>query len=134
MLLTPKKSVSRTNSCKNPASGTHISILQRSRRCYPAQNMPVDVYFYDGIFDDGVFTERRIDAACARLMKLAQSDESEAKKARCLLEEMFLLAIADGRVVDPKGCASHYFTVVNAALGEPTLLDKVKEWQEKRKP
>jgi hypothetical protein len=67
-------------------------------------------------------------------MKLAQWDKSEAKQARCLLEEMLLLAIADARVADPKGCASHYFTVVSAALGEPTLLDKVKEWQQKRKP
>jgi hypothetical protein len=96
-------------------------------------NMSVDGHFYDGIFDDGVFTEQRIDAACVRLMELAQSDEREANKAARLLKDMLLLAIADGRVVDPEGCASHYFTVVEAALGEPTLLDKVKAWQEKRK-
>jgi hypothetical protein len=65
MLLTPKKSVSRTNSCKNPASGTHISILQRSWCAILRKNMTVDAHFYDGIFDNGVFTEQRIDAACS---------------------------------------------------------------------
>jgi hypothetical protein len=34
-------------------------------------------------------------------------------------------------VSDPQECASHYLTVVKAALGEPTLLDKVKAHQRK---
>jgi hypothetical protein len=97
-------------------------------------NMSVDGHFYDGIFDDGALTEQRIDAACVRLMELAQSDPEEAKKADHLLKDILLLAIANGQAVDPKGCASHYFTAVRAALGEPTLLDQVKAGQEKRKP
>lgn len=101
--------------------------------CYHPQNMTVDSHFYDGIFDDGAFTQQRIEAACVRLLGLAQLDEKEAKKADRLLKDMLLLAIADGRVVDPEGCASHYFTVANAALGEPTLLDNVKAWQEKKR-
>jgi hypothetical protein len=93
--------------------------------------MSVDGHFYDGIFDDGAFTQRRLDAACVRLMELAQSAPEEANKAARLLKDMLLLAIADGRAVDPEGCASRYL-VVPEALGEPTLLDKVKAWQEKR--
>jgi hypothetical protein len=88
--------------------------------------MPVDGYFYDGIFDDGVVTPERLDAAAVKLMELAQSDRGEAKKAASLLKDLLLLAIAEGLVSDPRGCADHYFTVVKAALGEPTLLDQVK--------
>jgi len=94
--------------------------------------MPVDAHFYDGIFDDGAFTKERIDAACIRLMELVQSDDKEANKATRLLKDMLLLAIANGLVADPQGCASHYFTVVKAAFGEPTLLDKVKEAGKRR--
>jgi hypothetical protein len=96
--------------------------------------MRVDGHFYDRIFDDGAFTPQRIEVAGVRLMELAQSGEKEANKAARLLADMLLLAISNGLVADPKGCASHYFTVVKATLGEPTLLDKVKAWQEKRKP
>jgi hypothetical protein len=93
--------------------------------------MSIDSHFYDGIFDDGAFTEHRLDAAGVRLMELAHSDPEEAKKAERLLKDSLFLAIADGRVADPQGCASHYFTVVKAALGEPTLLDQVKARQRK---
>jgi hypothetical protein len=93
--------------------------------------MAIDGHFYDGIFDDGAFTPQRIETACVRIMELARSDEKEANKAARLLEEMLLLAIADDRVDDPKGCASHYFTMVNAAFGGLTLLDKVKAWKGK---
>jgi hypothetical protein len=91
--------------------------------------MLVDGHFYDGIFDDGAVTPERLDAAAVRLMELAQSDLGEAKKAASLLKDLLLLAIANGLVSDPRECARHYFTVVKAALGEPTLLDKVKAHQ-----
>jgi len=88
--------------------------------------VPVDDYFFDDIFQGGTITEERIDAACTRLMKLAQSNKEEAKKADRLLKDILLLGIADGLAADPQGCATHYFTVAKAALGEPTLLDQVK--------
>jgi hypothetical protein len=95
------------------------------------QNMSVDGHFYDGIFDDGAVNRERLDAAAVKVMELAQSDLGEAKKAASLLKDLLFLAIADGRVSDPRECANHYFTVVKAALGEPTLLDKVKAQQRK---
>jgi hypothetical protein len=73
--------------------------------------MSVDGHFYDGIFDDGAFTQRRLNAACVRLMELAQSAPEEANKAARLLKDMLLLAIADGRAVDPEGCASRYLVL-----------------------
>ena len=91
--------------------------------------MLVDGHFCDGIFDGGAVTPERLDAAAVRLMELAQSDLGEAKKAASLLNDLLLLAISDGRVSDPRECANHYFTVVKAALGEPTLLDKVRAHQ-----
>jgi len=91
--------------------------------------MPVDGHFYDGIFDDGAVTPERLDAAAVRLMELAQSDLGEAKKAASSLKDLLFLAIANGLVSDPRECARHYLIVVKAALGEPTLLDKVKAHQ-----
>jgi hypothetical protein len=44
--------------------------------------MPVDDDFFDDIFQGGTITEERIDAACTRLMKLAQSNKEGRPSAK----------------------------------------------------
>lgn len=89
--------------------------------------MLVDSEFFDDIFLGGTITEERIEAACARIMQLAQANKDEAKKADSLLKDIILLGIANGLAADPQRCAEHYISMVHAAFGEPTLLDQVKD-------
>ncbi len=87
----------------------------------------MDPCFFDPIFSDGVLTEERIEDAGVRIKRLFESgQETEAKAAVRLLTDILVLAIANGGVANPQACASHYLTVTQAALGEPTLLDQVK--------
>jgi hypothetical protein len=86
----------------------------------------MDAHFFNGIFDDGIINEDRIDAAGVRIMELVEADGAEARKAAHLLQDILLLAIADGRAVNPQSCATHYFVVERAAFGSPTLLDQIK--------
>ncbi len=89
----------------------------------------MDVSIFDEIFSSGAFTEERIDSAGVLVMNLAKSNPPDAAKAKQLLANLLLFAIADGRCQNPERCASHYYEVMQAALGEPTLLDSVKERQ-----
>ncbi|MBZ5719017.1 MAG: hypothetical protein LAO03_01420 [Acidobacteriia bacterium] len=89
--------------------------------------MCVEGELFEDVFCGGAVTEERIDAACGKIMALAQSDKKEeAKKADRRLKDILLYAIASGLVADPKRCVAHYFTVIRAAFGEPTLLDQVQ--------
>lgn len=88
----------------------------------------MNTYFFDPIFSDGVFSESRIEQAGTRILKLTEDKQlSEAESAANFLGRMLLAAIADGRVTNPKDCAARYYSVVNAALERPTLLDQVKQ-------
>ena len=89
--------------------------------------MTIHGEFFDDVFHGGTITTERIEAAATRLMQLVQSNKKEeAKAAARLLKDIIFYGIADGLCADPIGCTSHYRTVVNAAFGEPTLLDQVK--------
>lgn len=87
----------------------------------------VDVQFFDDVFADGAITEARIEAACVKIMQVAGRDVEEAKKADGILKDIILLGIADGRTANPQRCVEHYFSMIRAAFGEPTLLDQVKK-------
>ena len=88
--------------------------------------MIVDAEFYDDVFADGAITEERIEAACVKIMQLAENNVEEAKKADHILKDIILMGIADGRTADPQRCVVHYLSVIKAAFGESTLLDQVK--------
>lgn len=76
----------------------------------------------DEIFADGKFTDRRIEEAAVVVMYLAQHNKAEANKAKRMLGEMLLIAIADRRCSDPQRCAACYCEAMRAAFGEPTCL------------
>jgi hypothetical protein len=86
----------------------------------------MDPSIFDEVFRDGAFTEERLDAAGVLLMNVARENPADAVQAKQLLAQMLLLAIADGRCAHPERCAAHYYEVMRAAFGEPTLLDCVK--------
>ena len=86
----------------------------------------MDISMFDDIFRDGAFTEERLDAVGVLVMSLATKNKDEATKAKRLLADLLLFAIADGRCARPHECAAHYYSVMNAAFGEPTLLDSIK--------
>ena len=90
--------------------------------------MLVDDRFFDDVFENNPLpvTEKQIDSACAKIMKLVETNKDEAKKADSLLARLLLHFIACGFITDPKRCAEHYFVVRRAAFGKPTLLDEVK--------
>jgi hypothetical protein len=94
----------------------------------------MDVHFFDPIFNDGAFTEQRIEAAGVRIMELVQTgQESEASAAVRVLADSLLLAIANDLVNNPVACARDYLRLRKTALGEPTLLDEIKERMERQR-
>ncbi len=86
---------------------------------------------FDEIFRDGAVTEEGIDEAGVIVMRLVERNSGDAGKAKQLLADLLLFAIADGRCSDPQRCAEHFYSVMRAAFGEPTLLDSVKRRFEK---
>ncbi len=79
----------------------------------------LDGTVFDEVFPDGEFTENRIEAAGLIVTYLAQTNKAEARRARRLLGEMLLFAIADHRCSNPQGCAADYYEAMRAAFGEP---------------
>lgn len=79
----------------------------------------------DEIFADGEFNESRIERAGVLVMHLAQQNRAEARKARRVLGEMLLFAIADQRCADPQRCAVQYYDAMSTAFGEPHFSESV---------
>jgi hypothetical protein len=91
-------------------------------------NREVDAHFFDGIFPGGIVTEKRIESAGVRIIDLMRTGDTQAaKEAERILGDILILAIADGIARNPKGCASRYLTICQAALGELSVLDQIKQ-------
>lgn len=58
-------------------------------------------------------------------MYLARQDMAEARKARRVMGDMLLFAIADQRCSDPHRCAVLYYDLMSAAFGEPRFTQSV---------
>ena len=80
---------------------------------------------FDEIFADGEFTERRIERAGVLVTHLARQNVAEARKAKRVLGEMLLFAIADQRCSDPQRCAVLYYDAMSTAFGEPRFTESV---------
>lgn len=88
----------------------------------------IDLEFLDDAFPGGAVKPETIDAACVKIKSLVDQNKLlDAQEADRLLKDILLLAIADGRASNPEQCALHYFSVIRAAFGQPTLLDEIKK-------